>query len=202
MGERTREENCLSCYRRYVSVNICPASEHTDCIRGYIGSLTFSSSISSSSSSSTSSSTPSSSTSSSSRRDGGVTATATTTLKKDEKKEEEEVAAGGSCLWTAHYVPHYARTQGALSARARPGNLVRHSSRRRFFPFPSSPVLPRLRCSRIFPCRRIVRPASSICLVRREKNALNVDTSLRALFQEVMQGAALSTVSRYRNYDG
>lgn len=43
--------------------------------------------------------------------------------------------AEGGCLWTAHYVAHYARTQGALSARPRPGNLVRHSSRRCFFFF-------------------------------------------------------------------
>ena len=34
-------EDCLSCYRRYVSVNMCPASEHTDCIRRYIGSYLF-----------------------------------------------------------------------------------------------------------------------------------------------------------------
>jgi len=37
-GEQTREGNCLSCYRQYVSVNMCPATEHTDCIRGYTGS--------------------------------------------------------------------------------------------------------------------------------------------------------------------
>lgn len=46
--ESKREENCLSCYRRYVSVNMCPASEHTDCIRGYIGSNSSSSASSSS----------------------------------------------------------------------------------------------------------------------------------------------------------
>jgi len=53
----------------------------------------------------------------------------------------------------AHYVPHYARTQEALSARARPGNLVRHSSQCRFFP-----LLCLLRC-RIFPSL----PYSGLC---------------------------------------
>lgn len=108
---------------------MCPASEHTDCIRGYIGSNSPPLPL-----------LPPSAT---------VTATAT--------KEEEEVAGGG-CLWTAHYVPHYARTQAALSARARPGNLVRHSSRRRFFPL-------RLRRSRVSPASLPPLRALSICLV-------------------------------------
>lgn len=128
---------------------------------GYIGSNSFSS------------------TSSSSGRDSGS---------GDEEGAGEKVADGG-CLWTAHYVPHYARTQGALSARARPGNLAWHSSRRLFFPSP-----PHLRRSRILPAS----PSPSLPPLPRRplfipvaghvslhlppsypiKNALNVNTSL------------------------
>lgn len=49
--EGKREENCLSCYRRYVSVNMCPASEHTG-LHTWIHRFQFLSSFSASSSSS------------------------------------------------------------------------------------------------------------------------------------------------------
>lgn len=116
---------------------MCPASEHTDCIRGYIGSPTSSSS---------------SSASSSSGRDGGGGVGDGRNGGGDDddndgtegrRRRRRGGGGGGSGRW---WLPvdctlrtaYYARTQGALSARARPGNLVRHSSRRRFFPSSSS----------------------------------------------------------------
>lgn len=105
-----------------------------------------------------------------------ATATVTTTKKPRRMMRWRAVVARG----LAHYVPHYARTQGALSARARPGNLVRHSSHNvassllfvsgtlASFPLPHGG-------SRL-----------PICFIVPHKKALNINTSLRT-YPEVIR---------------
>jgi len=88
--ESKREENCLSCYRRYVSVNMCPASEHTDCIRGYTSSNSSSSSVSSSFGRDRGGG---------GDDDGDGDGDGNDDGNDDGAKEDDEVAGGG-CLWT------------------------------------------------------------------------------------------------------